>query len=504
MKRVCIVGLDGVSYRIVKLLSNTLQLSNIANILCKGMVFSPISIPPYTPIAWTSIFTGVNPGKHSVYGYYNVQRFENGFRAKLNNSYTVKYPRIFEILAMHRLRSVVINVPLTYPVRGIVGHSNMVIVSDWSSPKQFIYPKHYETKFQHYLLTPPHTWWAYMGDEYHKFVSKYSEARINLCLELLEEDFQLFIVIISELDWLLHKYPSILTGRDLDKVYRIALLINKLFKKAKEVCDLIIIVSDHGFETSHYIFNINMLLALEGLTSYKYLPAPSKILKLFSTKSKQNITQKSLKRRSLAKHGLLNHIVRTSTRILEKIIPLHIVNAYNKYIPIHVTTDLDSSKVLMIEYESWSLYIDNEYLDKTINLLKRIGLIRKLLFKHELFWGPYTDIAPDIVIIPRSSVTYGASLQGSIIEQKVSSHHDVNALLILYGDDVCNNSSRANASLFDIVPTALAYMGLPIPHNSDGKILSEVSSINLRDVKKINFIQRFKVIRKMNRVHTRT
>mgnify|MGYP000111884095 CR=1 FL=1 len=76
--------------------------------------------------------------------------------------------------------------------------------------------------------------------------------------------------------------------------------------------------------------------------------------------------------------------------------------------------------------------------------------------------------------------------------------------MIFYGDDIHSDSLRSNITLFDIVPTVLAYMELPIPHNSDGKILSEILSMDLRNVRKTDYVQRFKMIRKTSKVYART
>ena len=74
-KKVCILGLDGVSLINLKIFAKSFALSGINKVLNKGLVCSTLSIPPYTPLAWVSIFAGVNPGKHGVYGFYKVNHF---------------------------------------------------------------------------------------------------------------------------------------------------------------------------------------------------------------------------------------------------------------------------------------------------------------------------------------------------------------------------------------------------------------------------------------------
>ena len=65
-QKVCIIGLDGV---------NTKVLDLIIGSSTKGVKTTLIStIPPYTPAAWTSIFTGVNPGMHGVISFLRVNK----------------------------------------------------------------------------------------------------------------------------------------------------------------------------------------------------------------------------------------------------------------------------------------------------------------------------------------------------------------------------------------------------------------------------------------------
>lgn len=133
-KRVCLIGLDGVGPGNLKTMLESIPLNALSSIAGKGFASPAPSIPPYTPPAWTSIFTGVNPGKHGIFGFYVVEQGEEGFSIRVASSRDVMYPRVFEIAAMKGLRSVVINVPLTYPVSQLLAARNLVLVSDWSPP----------------------------------------------------------------------------------------------------------------------------------------------------------------------------------------------------------------------------------------------------------------------------------------------------------------------------------------------------------------------------------
>jgi len=71
------------------------------------------TILPLTPMAWTSIATGVNPGKHGIFDFV---KFDESYNTRLVTSFDVKYPRIHEMVALKGLKSVCINQLLTCPV----------------------------------------------------------------------------------------------------------------------------------------------------------------------------------------------------------------------------------------------------------------------------------------------------------------------------------------------------------------------------------------------------
>lgn len=68
-------------------------------------------LPPWTPSAWPSMYTGVNPGKHGVFGFL---RFD-GYDWDIVNATDVREHAIWELLSAQGYRSVVVNVPVTDP-----------------------------------------------------------------------------------------------------------------------------------------------------------------------------------------------------------------------------------------------------------------------------------------------------------------------------------------------------------------------------------------------------
>jgi len=68
--KVVLLGIDGADYHITKEFIEKGELPNIKRAVNLG-VFSKLksTLPPLSPTAWTSIFTGVPPAIHSIYGF---------------------------------------------------------------------------------------------------------------------------------------------------------------------------------------------------------------------------------------------------------------------------------------------------------------------------------------------------------------------------------------------------------------------------------------------------
>ena len=499
MGRVCIIGLDGIGIHNLKMLMKKVSIPSLEKIFKKGFIAKVRSIPPYTPIAWTTIFSSVNAGKHGIFGFLSVRYHSNKVDIHLNNANDVLYPRLFEILSFNKLKSLVFNIPFTYPTSGIIGSENMIIISDWASPKQFIHPNRLKIQYKDWLIAPPHKWYLAMNiKSYVNRVYDFLTSRLQIYYDLIDyyEDFSLLNVVFSELDWLMHKIPNLVMGYNISYVSKIIQEIDRFIGKILEKFDLVIVTSDHGFHIVNRIIGVNSLLAKLGLYGYTLNLNLSKLLR--------NYDEELL---VLTRFTVLSNVLsKLSSRLFSTFLTLIPLNKLTGVAPFSVTPNLSYSKVMMLEPDSWGIYIlknkssfDPHVCKIIFQRLKDLGLLKDILCRNNLFWGPYVKRSPEIFLLPNNGVSFDSSPFSRIISTEMRGDHCSQALLMMYGDHVLKGFSEKQCQLFDIAPTVLAYLGLPIPNDTDGNVLSEAFNVNLT-IRKEDYTMFFRRLRKMKKI----
>ena len=140
VKRVVILGLDGMDHGLTEKMLEEGQLPNLAALRDQGS-FKPLgsTVPPISPVAWSTFQTGVNPGKHNIFDFLTPDL--RTYRAKLS-SVEIRPPRrsikigkyqiplgradvrllrkskpFWNVLGKYGIFSCIIRVPITFPPR---------------------------------------------------------------------------------------------------------------------------------------------------------------------------------------------------------------------------------------------------------------------------------------------------------------------------------------------------------------------------------------------------
>jgi predicted AlkP superfamily phosphohydrolase/phosphomutase len=143
VERVVVVGLDGLDPARVRSLIAANRLPNLARLAGQG-TFTELgtTLPPISPVAWSSFMTGVNPGKHNIFDFLNrdlrtylpelssarVSGGKTGWLAALGlRQGPVRLLRksqpFWKVLGENGIFSTILRVPITFPPERFYGLS---------------------------------------------------------------------------------------------------------------------------------------------------------------------------------------------------------------------------------------------------------------------------------------------------------------------------------------------------------------------------------------------
>jgi hypothetical protein len=144
IKKAIVIGFDGMDYALTTQLLDEGKLPNFAKLQEQGC-FKPLlsTIPPISPVAWSSFQTGVNPGKHNIFDF--LTRDRKTYAPKLSSTdikgplrtlsvgrYQIPLGRgdirllrkgvpFWKTLGEHGIFSNIIRVPITFPPEQFYG-----------------------------------------------------------------------------------------------------------------------------------------------------------------------------------------------------------------------------------------------------------------------------------------------------------------------------------------------------------------------------------------------
>lgn len=293
-QKALIIGLDGVPCTLISEYMGRGILPNLSRILSNGMALKQMdaSIPDVSSTSWTSFMTGVNPGEHGIFGFMELR--EGTYKLTFPSFNDVKAPAIWEVLSGNTnrssslaegykgrfsgLRSVVLNIPQTFPAPSMNG----VISAGFVCPdlKKGTYP----ASAYDYLVSmgyipdvdaakaaqDP----AGFFDEVFRALEKREEAYNHF---FGNERWDLFIGVITETDRVHHFFFDAALdashefhGRFVDLYRRMDAIIGRLYDRFMDATGgqgLFMTMSDHGFTVIRKEVYMNSWLKSEGYLS---------------------------------------------------------------------------------------------------------------------------------------------------------------------------------------------------------------------------------------------
>ncbi|MFA5146334.1 MAG: alkaline phosphatase family protein [Candidatus Omnitrophota bacterium] len=501
-KKVLVIGLDGATLDIIKPLADNGRLPNFSRLMREGSYgVLKSTIPPVTPCAWTSFATGKDPSKH---GLYDFTLYEGDPEKQTNVNRTfAKAKSLWRILTENGKRSIVIDVPFTYPPEEING---CIIAREFSpSGKNCAYPRSlygYLKKNGFIKKAPAELNEVHRHDNARnrvdrKVISKIEAKRISaekiaknfreltegvdrnirLCRQLMaEEEWDLFVAVFMSADHAGHSFWG--DKGKVHKVYeKLDEAVGMLFRFAGPET-LKLIISDHGFTSVPYAFNINEWLCSKGFLDKK-IDIPYQDTRKRLRKVLKKIRDDAAERRRGRKYKFKKFKFILNTDYSKSRAYLQSFTSYG--VRINLKKRDDRGIVGADEYRPMREYLIKE-LSRLNHPLTGKKLFEHVLKKEEVYApGPFgTDPAPDIFLLTEGMET---ALDGKfdrdarVFKKTVKGYgfHHIDGILFVEGEDI-KNGRISNAGITDIAPTILHILGIPIPADMDGRVLKEIFS----------------------------
>ena len=485
-KRLFILGLDGATFDIIEPLLAKNQLPAFRRLAEEGSWGKLRStIPPQSSVAWPVALTGVNPGRTGIFAFW--QQLKNRWERPLINSHIIGSPTLFDYLAEQDCTAVSFNVPVSYPPRDnpetiITGLLSPSIEAGITKPASLL------VELVARGLRPPvemdllgmtgRNPGVIILEKLYENLSRREEIMHYL---MKSRSWDCFMAVFTISDRIQHFFWHAMDqshpgyslagnaqfGDAINQCYiRLDRLLGRLLDNLGDTS--LIVVSDHGFGPKVKNFFLN-----NWLQQCNYL-------RLKRRTGRFRLVRFGKRFRFIPKKG-------------EEIIDWSRTTAYSNWIGsqegIYINLRGREPEGIV---DSGAEYDDLvEHLKKDLESLKNPDTGERLVdcvyTRNEIYMGPYTESAPDLVMTMQDhSIMPSPSLLGrelfsstadpalSGLQEGESGQHRDHGILYVRGEKIARRNPVSGAGLEDILPIALYMMGNKIPEGLDGKIIKEL------------------------------
>jgi predicted AlkP superfamily phosphohydrolase/phosphomutase len=504
--KVLVIGLDGATFDLLGPWIEAGELPNLQRLMRQGAWGKlRTTLPPISSSSWSSFVTGVNPGKHGLVDF--VYPGADSYKVTMINATSRRTRALWNWLndAGHKVG--LLGIPTTYPVEPVDGF----MISGFLSPgpdSEWAYPPELKqellAELGEFQLAPNERYRSTNHlDRFLDDLTASVENRTQAALYLMRnKPWDLFTVVYWDTDMVQHETWRLLDPshsrhdpaeaaahreRILGFHRKVDADVGRLLAEV-DSDTLVIVMSDHGFGPVHSFFLTNNWLASMGLLRFKRNPwtAFKRLLfRLGYTPLRMFRIVKALGLASLRKQvrfqqkaGLVNKMFLSFDDVDWSRTRAFSIGSFGQ-----VYINLAGVRPQGIvqpgqEYEALKERIAGEALTLRD---PRTGepLVERVYRREEIYSGPYISRTPDLIVQPRGweYMAFGHADFGSnkLVEPitGLSGHHRLDGILFLAGPGVRPGMQLEKATILDLTPTILHAMGVAVPHDLDGHVLSE-------------------------------
>lgn len=509
--KVVILGLDGADFDLLQPLIDSGDLPNLRRFQQQGAWGRLAStIPPISVPAWPSCFTGVNPGKHGVFGFGKFDPFS--YQDVLCRSTDVQAPALWHLVGEAGQRSLVINVPLTFPPQPLEG----VLIAGMfpSTQTHYIYPPALQEEIHRQVG-------RVMLEPSIRTLRRASPARqVELLQEVVDQQRQLLFYLMRTQPWDLcfivfrtpdHLHHAFL-GAAVEKIqvpYRLSggpgetirrhyqhldAILGDIAEQASEAT--LMVISDHGVSLQPYTLCLNEWLEEQGFLKWLPLFSRSNLAGCLRARPLERWLQ-ALRLQFLAPLFPPEALQRPARLPdLERFISARggVQWPYTR-----AFTDPATFYALRLNVKGreGQGVVDPEgaYEELREDLIRRLKqlcnpyteepMIECVHRREEIYQGPFAELAPDLLMTTvkdryrvKAKRFFGSMVQATPLASW--GQHSRHGILLMAGSAVAR-AELGLAQIVDVAPTALYLLGHAIPAHLDGRVLTKAVKPNLLD-----------------------
>jgi predicted AlkP superfamily phosphohydrolase/phosphomutase len=288
--RVLCLGLDGADYDLVRELLAQGRLPTLARLSRRG-TFGPLrsTTPAFTPTAWSSFLTGLNPAGHGIFAFTSNPNRGGG---RLESAASRAGAPLWRYLAAGDIKSAFITVPFTHPPEPLPG----ILVTGFGGPRR---PEIIPLSARNAILTAhPDLRASRHPSDLSDFqaatatLTAHVDEIVDVCLLALELEPELGLLcvdfmssdIAGHLAW--HRldptHPAHRpdeAGDELVQVYEaVDAACGRLIEQSEWLWDeepTVLVISDHGMKPTHWLFHANRWLEEAGYLRFRERSRPT-------------------------------------------------------------------------------------------------------------------------------------------------------------------------------------------------------------------------------------
>ncbi|OGL44895.1 MAG: hypothetical protein A2W05_06475 [Candidatus Schekmanbacteria bacterium RBG_16_38_10] len=498
--RVMVIGLDSATFKLIEPFMCDGYLPNLDNLTKNGVsCILKSTIPPISPPAWTTFLTGMNPGKHGIFQFVDMDVSDYNFLSnRIINSTLFAGNTFIDFISSNGLKVGIVKIPFTYPPWKVNGFMIAGEPSpDWQ--KAHTYPPELSDELGKVNYGSGSDFIKYSVEELLKHLQFDSNVRTMVACDMMgKEQYDFFMVVHNIIDAACHrlwKYTDPSCPNYKKSFAKYSDVIRDVYIEADKSIGKILenmgdgttvfIMSDHGAARKPlHFFNINAWLAEKGYLQFNESKSIKNMLFSLLTEIKYVIPPVV---RHMISHTIKRHFMKRVSGLQTSAANIdwcrtkaYSVDLYTTIAGIALNLN-GRQKFGIVEQGRESELMCEEIKSNLLGITDPktgIKVIENVFRREDIFRGPSLEKMPELIVqfngdyqrAKRQKLPLFSDVNPSDFDYQ-SGDHDEDGIFIAYGKNIKKGMKLDYAHIQDMAPTILYAMGLPVPDDMDGKVM---------------------------------